>query len=119
MTREQISDTLAWLTQQVDLEAMPYTHDQLRDCLSAYGRLLGQTGQSDYGNALARVIFEELVAGMEQQPTPWEWLATELRFEARVLGNRVEAATTYLRHRSRVTDQDLDLYNERIHRRSR
>ena len=91
---------------------------QLRDCTAGCARLLEQTGTTVYGRERATSIFAQLMEQAADAIAPWDWVATELRFEAQVLsvGDRVQAATNYLRYRSTITDQDLDVYNDRVGR---
>lgn len=118
MTDEQISRIIDRVARQFDRQGVVYTHDQLSACIAAYARLLDETGTSDYGKELAASIFArimELAVGVDN---PWDWVATELRFEAQAeaMGDRVQAATNYLRYLTAISDHDLDRYNDRISR---
>lgn len=118
MSEEQISNIIERVSRQFDMDGVPYTRNQLRDCIAGYARLLDETGIDDYGRELAAAIFSQLMKQAFDADNPWDWVATELRFEAQAeaMGDRVQAASNYLRYRVTITDQDLDLYNDRVNR---
>jgi len=93
---------------------IPYTHQQIFDCVIAYDWLV----TAAHSERSPLLIFETLMEETMHKDNLWEWLSTELRFEAYAadIGNRNTAALSDLESYGDLNDAALDIYNERIRR---
>ena len=108
----KIGQIVAHLARECQTAGIPYTRDQLQECVMTLTQLWTKVGEEQ-----ALVVFDQLVKESIGRVYPWGWIGTELRFEllAHLVGSRRKAALNMLQQQD-GSNASLDTYNERVNR---
>jgi len=114
MSFQRVRELLELTAQYCAERGNPCSQQQLHRFVLDYDNLLEATRS----HPQALFIFEVLLNEARQKTSLLAWLSGELRFELYALydGNRSQSARSILNRLSEVSDEALDLYNERMAR---